>query len=138
MSCIMSTLPFAPLFAIQNRPFCAPLHKHTVSVLKGQQGRVAVIAKASGSSESTSLNIIESVQSFWDKPEDRVALFGLGFASVVALWASLNLVTAIDKLPVVPGVFELIGIWFSTERACPDYQQVVSRCYRPIICEAQE
>ncbi|GKE93506.1 protein curvature thylakoid 1C, chloroplastic, partial [Tanacetum coccineum] len=79
-----------------------------------QQGRVAVIAKASGSSESsTSLNIVESVQSVWDKPEDRIALFGLGFASVVALWASLTLVTAIDKIPVVSGLFELIGIWFS-------------------------
>ncbi|GJR23990.1 hypothetical protein Tco_0972517 [Tanacetum coccineum] len=81
---------------------------------RGQQGRVAVIAKASGSSESsTSLNIVESVQNVWDKPEDRIALFGLGFASVVALWASLNLVTAIDKIPVVSGLFELIGIWFS-------------------------
>nr|GEW10982.1 Rop guanine nucleotide exchange factor 12-like [Tanacetum cinerariifolium] len=80
----------------------------------GQEGRVAVIAKASGSSESsTSLNIVESVQSVWDKPEDRIALFGLGFASVVALWASLTLVTAIDKIPVVSGLFELIGIWFS-------------------------
>ncbi|KAI3763326.1 hypothetical protein L1987_53780 [Smallanthus sonchifolius] len=82
----------------------------------GKQCRVAFIAKAkSGSSESsTSLNIVESVQNVWDKPEDRVALFGLGFASVVVFWASLSVVTAIDKLPVVPGVFELIGILFST------------------------
>ena len=28
----------------------------------------------------------------WDKNEDRLALIELGFASVVALWASLNLV----------------------------------------------
>ncbi|KAI3512615.1 hypothetical protein L1887_19931 [Cichorium endivia] len=115
MACLVSNLPLPPLLTIGKQPFLAPLRKHTVSAIGGKQGRVAVIAKAtSGSSESsTSLNIVESVQNVWDTPEDRIALFGLGFAFVVALWASLSVVTAIDKLPVVPGVFELIGILFS-------------------------
>nr|XP_043636063.1 protein CURVATURE THYLAKOID 1C, chloroplastic [Erigeron canadensis] len=117
MANLVSSLPFSPLFACENRPFCTPVQIHTVfSPTGGRQGRVAVIAKASsGSSESsTSLDIVQSVRSFWDTPEDRLALFGLGFASVVALWASLTVVTAIDKLPVVPSVFELIGILFTT------------------------
>jgi len=28
----------------------------------------------------------------WDQPEDRLGLFGLGFAAVAAFWASTNLV----------------------------------------------
>jgi len=28
----------------------------------------------------------------WDQPEDRLALFGLGFAAVAAFWAATNLV----------------------------------------------
>ncbi|XP_071689636.1 protein CURVATURE THYLAKOID 1C, chloroplastic [Rutidosis leptorrhynchoides] len=116
MACLISNLPFSPLFACDNRPFCTPIHKHTVSATGGRSRRISFTVKTtSGRSESsTSLNIVESVQNVWDKPEDRLALLGLGFSSVVALWASLNVVTAIDKLPVVPGVFELIGILFST------------------------
>ncbi|KAL7617632.1 protein CURVATURE THYLAKOID 1C, chloroplastic [Lactuca sativa] len=116
MACLISNLPLPPLLTISKQSLFSPLHKHTVSAIGGQQRRAAVIAMAtSGSTESsTSLSIIESVQNFWDTPEDRIALIGLGFASVVALWVSLNVVTAIDKLPVLPGVFELIGISFST------------------------
>jgi hypothetical protein len=31
----------------------------------------------------------------WDTPEDRLGLIGLGFAAVVALWASTNLIAVI-------------------------------------------
>lgn len=31
----------------------------------------------------------------WDKSEDRIALFGLGFSAVVAVWASSNLIGVI-------------------------------------------
>lgn len=33
----------------------------------------------------------------WDKPEDRLALVGLGFAAIVALWASANVITVIIR-----------------------------------------
>ena len=101
---------------MKTEPFFTPIHKHPVSAIGGKQGRVAFIAKAtSGNSESsTSLNAVGSAQNVWDKPEDLVALLGVGFASVAALWASVSVITAIDKLPVLPGVFELIGILFST------------------------
>ncbi|XP_022033654.1 protein CURVATURE THYLAKOID 1C, chloroplastic [Helianthus annuus] len=118
MANLIANLPFSPLFACENRPFCSPVHKHAFSTIGGTQGqgRVAFIAKAtSGSSKSsTSLSTVESDQSIWDKPEDLVALLGVGFAFVVAFWASLSVTAAIDKLPVLPGLFELIGILFST------------------------
>ncbi|XP_076916997.1 protein CURVATURE THYLAKOID 1C, chloroplastic-like [Bidens hawaiensis] len=116
MAQIISNLPFSPLFACENRPCCPTVPKHTFPAIGGKQGRVGFIAKArSGSSESsTSLNTISSAQSIWDKPEDLVALLGVGFAAVVAFWASITVTNAIDKLPVLPGVLELIGILFST------------------------
>ena len=33
----------------------------------------------------------------WDNSEDRLGLIGLGFAAVVALWASANLITVIFR-----------------------------------------
>ncbi|KAA8540401.1 hypothetical protein F0562_024680 [Nyssa sinensis] len=81
-----------------------------------RQLRVAVVAKAMGESSesSTSLSVVKSVQNAWDKSEDRFALIGLGFAAIAAFWASANLITAIDKLPLIPGALEFIGILFSS------------------------
>jgi len=33
----------------------------------------------------------------WDKSEDRLALIGLGFAAIVAFWASVNVITVIAR-----------------------------------------
>ncbi|KAL8232398.1 hypothetical protein R6Q57_002176 [Mikania cordata] len=112
MANLIYNLPISPLFGCENRRlFSTPIHKYAI---RGKQDRLAFIAKATtGNFEpSTSLNIVGSVRNVWDKPEDLVALIGVGFASVATLWASLGVITAIDKLPVIPGVFELIGILF--------------------------
>ncbi|KAF9685182.1 hypothetical protein SADUNF_Sadunf03G0027800 [Salix dunnii] len=73
-------------------------------------------------------------QGLWDDPEDRLALVGLGFAALVAIWISAKLIPAIDKLPVVPSALELIGILFSSGRAIPDHQQVSCQYLRPVKC----
>ncbi|KAL9304458.1 hypothetical protein ACSQ67_021721 [Phaseolus vulgaris] len=80
-----------------------------------RRSNVSFVVKASGESSesSTSLTVFKSVQNVWDQPEDRLGLFGLGFAAVAAFWASTNLVAAVDKLPLFPTVFELIGIFYS-------------------------
>ncbi|KAF5932086.1 hypothetical protein HYC85_028257 [Camellia sinensis] len=90
--------------------------KFTVSATEERQSRVAIVVKATGESSesSTSLSIVKSVQNVWDSSENRLALIGLGFAAVVAVWASANLITAIDKLPLIPSAFEFIGILFSS------------------------
>ncbi|ESR40188.1 protein CURVATURE THYLAKOID 1C [Citrus sinensis] len=92
------------------------LPKLPLSPLNEKQNCLAIVAKASGESSesSTSLTVFKSVQNVWDSSEDRLGLIGLGFAGIVALWASVNLITAIDKLPIIPNALELIGILFST------------------------
>ncbi|XP_010254071.1 PREDICTED: protein CURVATURE THYLAKOID 1C, chloroplastic [Nelumbo nucifera] len=89
--------------------------KLPVSAVGEKKRRLEVVVKASGESSesSSSLSVVKSVQNVWDKSEDRVALIGLGFAGVVALWASTNLIAAIDKLPLIPSTLEFIGILFS-------------------------
>jgi hypothetical protein len=39
-------------------------------------------------------------------------LLVLAFAGVVALWGSAGMISAIDRLPLVPGVLELVGSLF--------------------------
>ncbi|KAL2539179.1 Protein CURVATURE THYLAKOID 1C [Abeliophyllum distichum] len=118
MASIISKLPPPPPPVVvdgRKRP-CGTVKKLALPAIGERQGRLAVIAKATGESSesSTSLSVVKNVQNLWDKSEDRLALIGLGFAAVVALWASTNLITAIDKVPVVPSAFEFIGILFST------------------------
>ncbi|XP_020085525.1 protein CURVATURE THYLAKOID 1B, chloroplastic-like [Ananas comosus] len=61
--------------------------------------------------------VVKSIQDAWDKLEDKYAVASLAVASVIALWGTSGMITAIDKLPVVPGVLELVGIgytgWFA-------------------------
>ncbi|XP_044495597.1 protein CURVATURE THYLAKOID 1C, chloroplastic [Mangifera indica] len=115
MASITANLP-PPLLVKGRRTLFRTLQKVPFSPIKGRQSRVSVIVKATGESpdSSSSLTIVKSVQNVWDNSEDRLGLIGLGFAAIVGLWASVNLVTAIDKLPLLPNILELIGIFFST------------------------
>ncbi|CAA2974532.1 CURVATURE THYLAKOID 1C, chloroplastic [Olea europaea subsp. europaea] len=116
MASIMAKLPPPPPVVVDGRKLQCGIVKLSLPAIGERQGRLAVIVKATGegSESSTSLSVVKNVQNLWDKSEDRVALIGLGFAAVVALWASTNLITAIDKLPVLPSTLEFIGILFST------------------------
>ncbi|CAI9767184.1 unnamed protein product [Fraxinus pennsylvanica] len=116
MASIMAKLPPPPPVVVDGRKLQCGIVKLALPSIGERQGRLAVIVKATGESSesSTSLSVIKNVQNLWDKSEDRLALIGLGFAAVVALWASTNLITAIDKLPVLPSTLEFIGILFST------------------------
>ncbi|KAK3162007.1 hypothetical protein QOZ80_1BG0084110 [Eleusine coracana subsp. coracana] len=78
------------------------------SVKARSRGVVAKVAR--DSSEPSSGSVVKYVKSSLDTPEDIFALAGIGFAGVAGLWASVNAVEVIDKLPVLPLLFELIGI----------------------------
>ncbi|CAL8132098.1 unnamed protein product [Prunus armeniaca] len=117
MASIIASLP-PPLLAAHggNNTFFRALPKLPVSSIRERQNRASVVVKATGESSesSNSLSIVKSVQNVWDNSEDRPGLVGLGFAAVVAFWASSNLISAIDKLPLIPSVLEFVGILYSS------------------------
>ncbi|KAK1265846.1 hypothetical protein QJS04_geneDACA019327 [Acorus gramineus] len=97
------------------RPILGNLQRISALHVSRRRRSVAIVAKAvSDSSDSSgSESIVTYISNAWNKSEDRIAFAGLGFAGIVALWASINLIGAIDKLPLVPSVLEFIGILFS-------------------------
>ncbi|KAH1048047.1 hypothetical protein J1N35_038831 [Gossypium stocksii] len=104
-----------PLLLQDRKTLFGTYPKLPVSYTGGRRN-CAVFVKATGdrSESSSSLSIVKSVRNVWDKSdEDRVGLIGLGFAAIVALWTSTNLISVIDKLPIIPNVLEIIGILFS-------------------------
>ncbi|KAJ6342726.1 hypothetical protein OIU85_026801 [Salix viminalis] len=116
MASIHANLPSPPLLVHGKRILSRTLQKLPLPTIKERQNRVAVVARATGESSesSTSLSIVKSVKNIWDDSEDRPALVGLGFAALVAVWASANVITAVDKLPVIPSALEFIGIVYSS------------------------
>ncbi|ESQ46189.1 hypothetical protein EUTSA_v10000365mg [Eutrema salsugineum] len=117
MASISATLP-PTLLLTQRKSNLTSIQKLPFSLIREKRNHgIALMVKAtreSSESSSTDLNVVSSIQNVWDKSEDRLGLIGLSFAAIVALWASLNLITTIDKLPVISTGFELVGILFST------------------------
>ncbi|PNT43758.1 hypothetical protein POPTR_003G052200v4 [Populus trichocarpa] len=116
MASITASLPSPPLLVHGKRTLSSTLQTLPLSPIKDRQNCVSVVVRATGESSESSapLGIVKSVKNIWDDSEDRLALVGLGFAALVAIWTSAKLILAIDKLPVVPSVLELIGILFSS------------------------
>ncbi|CAA6658046.1 unnamed protein product [Spirodela intermedia] len=60
---------------------------------------------------------VTEVPEIWNKVEDKYAVSSLAVAGVVALWGTGGMISAIDRLPLVPGVLEVVGIgytgWFA-------------------------
>ncbi|GLT37426.1 hypothetical protein SLA2020_117440 [Shorea laevis] len=55
----------------------------------------------------------KTVQEAWDKVEDKHAVTSLAVAGIVALWGSTGMISAIDRLPLIPGTLELVGIGYT-------------------------
>ncbi|XP_074273352.1 protein CURVATURE THYLAKOID 1B, chloroplastic [Silene latifolia] len=77
--------------------------------------------------------LLKKVQETWDKVEDKYAVSSLAVAGTVALVASSGMISAIDKLPLVPGLLELVGIgytgWFAYKNLIftPDREALIKK-----------
>ncbi|KAL3622321.1 hypothetical protein CASFOL_033732 [Castilleja foliolosa] len=76
--------------------------------------------------------IVKTIQEAWDKLDDKYAVTSLAVAGGIALWASAGMISAIDRLPLVPGVLELVGIgytgWFA-------YKNLASKQEREVLIQ---
>ncbi|XP_028797831.1 protein CURVATURE THYLAKOID 1B, chloroplastic-like [Neltuma alba] len=85
---------------------------------------------------------LKTVQETWEKIEDKYAVTTVAAAGVVALWGSTGVISAIDRLPLIPGVLEVVGIgsagWFAYKNLIykPDREallQKIKETYNEII-----
>ncbi|KAL4187026.1 hypothetical protein AMTRI_Chr09g37060 [Amborella trichopoda] len=77
--------------------------------------------------------VLKPIQDTWEKLDDKYAVASLAFAGIVALWASTGMISAIDRLPLVPGILELVGIgytgWFTYRNLVfkPDREALIEK-----------
>ncbi|EOA27989.1 hypothetical protein CARUB_v10024165mg [Capsella rubella] len=144
-SCIsLPTLPPPPIQS-QNRAakataYCRKIVRNVVTRATTEVGEAPATTT---DTETTELpEIVKTAQQAWEKVEDKYAISSLALAGVVALWGSTGMISAIDKLPLVPGVLELVGIgytgWFTYKNLIfkPDREalfQKVKDTYKDIL-----
>lgn len=113
------------------------LTKTTVSYRKIAR---RIIAKATGEAAPAvevvaaveTPEFVKTIQEAWDKLDDKYAFTSLAVAGGVALWGCAGMISAIDKLPLIPGILELVGIgytgWFA-------YQNLIFKPDRDALFE---
>ncbi|PAN13846.1 hypothetical protein GQ55_2G355900 [Panicum hallii var. hallii] len=95
---------------------------------------VAVRATSGGEGVTEDVpEIVKAAQDAWDKVEDKYAVATIGVAAIVALWTAAGALKAIEKLPLLPGVLEIVGIgytgWFTYRNLVfqPDREALISK-----------
>ncbi|XP_042474401.1 protein CURVATURE THYLAKOID 1B, chloroplastic-like [Zingiber officinale] len=98
-------LPMLPIVSWKNDSCCS------------RTASGSVVAKATGETpaqvSSELPEIVTTVKEAWKKLDDKYAVASLAFIGIIALWSSTGIISAIDKLPIIPGVLELIGIGYT-------------------------
>ncbi|CAN1309560.1 Protein CURVATURE THYLAKOID 1B, chloroplastic [Linum perenne] len=107
----LPTLPLPPTVRSSFKPanYCRKIARNVMAMATGE-------AQASSAEVVTTTEmpeIVKTVQDAWDKVEDKYAVSSLGVAAALAIWSSSGMIAAIDRLPLVPGVLEIVGIGYS-------------------------
>ncbi|KAI4328989.1 hypothetical protein L6164_021298 [Bauhinia variegata] len=108
----LPTLPPPPVQS-QNRPwkptaYCRKLARNVMAMATASTGEAPAEVATAELPE-----FVKTVQEAWDKVEDKYAVSSLAVAGVVALWGSTGLISAIDRLPLIPGLLEIVGIGYT-------------------------
>lgn len=117
----------ATLFSFQNKQY----HKLPLNFRVGANRRVSVVrafrdddASAKKDFKETRTEIIsnlnsnaseiaDKIQAWWDASEQKPAIVAVGAGSVLALYFASTILNAIDRLPLLSTVFELVGLTYS-------------------------
>ncbi|XP_019154206.1 PREDICTED: protein CURVATURE THYLAKOID 1B, chloroplastic [Ipomoea nil] len=93
--------------AARTTAYCRKIARNVVAMATGE------VATAEVATTTELPEFVKTIQKTWDKVEDKYAVTSLAVAGAVGLWASTGVVSALDKLPVVPGLLELVGIGYT-------------------------
>eukprot|EP00241_Pyramimonas_parkeae_P007519 CAMPEP_0114252802 /NCGR_PEP_ID=MMETSP0058-20121206/16042_1 /TAXON_ID=36894 /ORGANISM="Pyramimonas parkeae, CCMP726" /LENGTH=163 /DNA_ID=CAMNT_0001366783 /DNA_START=100 /DNA_END=591 /DNA_ORIENTATION=+ len=79
--------------------------------------RASLVVRASANKETNSFEadeIIKTLQEKWDETENKSQVFVYGGAAVVGLWLSSTIVGAINGIPLLPKLMELVGLGYTS------------------------
>ncbi|XP_006662551.2 protein CURVATURE THYLAKOID 1B, chloroplastic-like [Oryza brachyantha] len=107
----LPALPPLPGLASHGQPrvasFCKRLARNVVAMAAGEAPAAPLAANA----EIT--EFINDLKQEWDRIEDKYAVTTLAVAASLGMWSAGGVVSAIDRLPLIPGLMEAVGIGYS-------------------------
>ncbi|CAN4125228.1 unnamed protein product [Withania somnifera] len=130
----LSSPPAVQTRAARTTAYCKKLARNVVSMATST-GEVVTAEAQTAETATTELpsELVQKIQEAWDKVDDKYAVSSLGVAAFVLLWSSTGVISAIDRLPLIPGVLELVGIgytgWFAYKNLIfkPDREALISK-----------
>ncbi|KAL5230357.1 hypothetical protein ABZP36_029133 [Zizania latifolia] len=106
----LPAVPPLPGLASHGQPrvasFCKRLARNVVAMAAGEPA-----APIAANAELT--EFINALKQEWDRIEDKYAVTTLAVAASLGMWSAGGVVSAIDRLPVIPGLMEAVGIGYS-------------------------
>ncbi|XP_062228647.1 protein CURVATURE THYLAKOID 1A, chloroplastic-like [Phragmites australis] len=102
-------LPAAPRSALLPR-------RSSVCPLRPQDAPRLSLLRAKAASEDTPASgdeLIEDLKAKWDAVEDKPTVLLYGGGAIVALWLTTVVVGAINAVPLLPKILELVGLGYT-------------------------
>nr|CAB3467744.1 unnamed protein product [Digitaria exilis]CAB3470258.1 unnamed protein product [Digitaria exilis] len=97
-------------------PRSALLPRRSVCQLRLQDAPRLSLLRVKAASEDTSASgdeLIEDLKAKWDAIEDKPTVLLYGGGAVVALWLTSVVVGAINAVPLLPKILELVGLGYT-------------------------
>ncbi|OEL18569.1 Protein CURVATURE THYLAKOID 1A, chloroplastic [Dichanthelium oligosanthes] len=97
-------------------PRSALLPRRTVCQLRLQDAPRLSLLRVKAASEDTSASgdeLIEDLKAKWDAVEDKPTVLLYGGGAIVALWLTSVVVGAINAVPLLPKILELVGLGYT-------------------------
>ncbi|CAO2211010.1 unnamed protein product [Urochloa humidicola] len=102
----------APAPSLTASRAAAPFPRRTASLKISQLPLTATrFSKESDSAEDDEL--LSELRDKWDAMENKSSLLLYGSGAILAVWISLVVVRALDSVPLLPGLLEVIGLGYS-------------------------
>ncbi|XP_066371525.1 protein CURVATURE THYLAKOID 1A, chloroplastic-like [Miscanthus floridulus] len=96
-------------------PCSALLPRRSVCQLRLQDAQLSLL-RVKAASEDTSASgdeLIEDLKAKWDAIEDKPTVLLYGGGAIVALWLTSVVVGAINAVPLLPKILELVGLGYT-------------------------
>ncbi|KAH7578010.1 hypothetical protein ACOSP7_000889 [Xanthoceras sorbifolium] len=106
-----STLPYLP-----PRLSTSSFSSNSIRQVSESRRFSSVQTRASSSSEETSLDaneIFTDLKEKWDAVENKSTVLLYGGGAIVAVWLSSIVVGAINSVPLLPKIMELVGLGYT-------------------------
>ncbi|CAK7348778.1 unnamed protein product [Dovyalis caffra] len=107
-----SVLPYLPPRSSSSQSF--PIKQ--VSLSASESRRFAPLQTRASSSEESSLDaneIFTDLKEKWDAVENKSTVIIYGGGAIVAVWLSSIIIGAINSVPLLPKIMELVGLGYT-------------------------